>query len=72
MDVKQEHAAILRSAMARVITKIPPAMAQHLDKALKEYALKIAPYCKHPDLSMVQHENKNACLDCGKRFDVVQ
>jgi len=69
--VKQEDAAILREALAWVIKKSHPTVARHCDQSLKRYAMNLSAYCKCPQKSYVVAEDKNACLDCGKRHEAI-
>lgn len=68
--VRQKDAAILREALSWVMKHSHPLVAKHVDKALKQYANTVKPYCSHAQQAYVAVENMNACLDCGTRSTV--
>jgi len=61
---------ILRECLSGIFNIIPPIAQTKVHTALKYYATRISEYCKCKDYAYVARESKNACLDCGRRFDL--
>ena len=67
--VRQSDARILREALSWVHKHTPAFIQQKVNEALFEYAKNLTKYCKHTDYSYINVEEKNACLDCGTRWE---
>jgi hypothetical protein len=65
--VDQNHARILREALARISRVGPPAVQRVALQALAEYAAYVAPTCSCSERVFVAKEGREACLDCGQR-----
>lgn len=72
MMVKQEHARILREAVAKLTKLGNPFVTSICVGALQQYARAIKPTCECVDTVFIATENKAACLDCGRRHGPVE
>lgn len=66
--VAQKHARILREALARCSKMGAGSVTRICIEALQKYALAVGMTCEHPETAFVETENKDACLDCGRRI----
>ena len=66
MDVKHEHAKILREALARCGNYGPPPIQHAAKTALSRYAELVGPYCDHPN-NANDYQGRRTCLDCGHK-----
>jgi len=68
--VEQKHAKILREALCHIANRTHGQVRAYCDQKLTEFAKAVSNYCSHPEKSRLY--NSYACLDCGKRFPLME
>lgn len=68
-NFKNKDVRKLRERLVWVYKQSPNAIKNEIDKTLKEFAIGVSEYCKCEERSFIQHEQKHACLNCGKRHN---
>ena len=70
MDIKHEHASILRETLAQIYKQVPHNLQQVIFTSLKKYGQAVKKYCDCPSQVFHPYEHKNCCLDCGARHEI--
>lgn len=64
---KADDVRILRETLVGVMKKAPPQIQARCHDALLRFAKSVSEYCKCEERVFVEHEQKFACLNCGRR-----
>ena len=67
---RNEDVRLLRETLCWVMKKSPPQVYSIIDQKLKQFAFQVSKYCQCEEIVFVKAENKNACLNCGKRHEI--
>lgn len=69
MKFEQRDVRILREALAGIANRGHQTLTPIAIEGLRRFAFAVHTYCEHVEEVFVEAENKNACLDCGRRTE---
>lgn len=67
--LKQKDVRILRESLVWAFKRLQPQDQVKVVADLKRFSKQIESYCECPERVFIAKENKEACLDCGKRIE---
>lgn len=67
---KARDVRLLRERLVWALKKSPPHIREQIHQTILLFASNVKAYCKHEDFVFITAEGKNACLNCGTRFEL--